>query len=402
MATFVNVIYTATATGGAPAALKTAMQQPPTLGGAGVLVPVAMLTQQGLRVTSDTTTATGTGANRNIQIALGPSATATATAVLARDATLASVTVGSAGEDYVLPPVISFTGGGVGGANLVYGPEGNGEQYPKAIAYLNVQAAAIVYAGTTYSNQTTLAFIGGLPPAIFPVQPQDTRYWSTPGAAALPTPNGPPYAVNSLNLVTSGNSYSNQTYLLFEGPLQPGGHQAIAVSTNIGPNGQILGIELVDPGQGYLDVATVSIIDPVSTTPPTSENRIPAAITTNMGAGTPATATLTIDGLTGEITGIAGLTPGSGYVQPPTMVIYDPTGAGSGGELTARMGVGAIDVTYKGRGLSTVPTVVLTPFFKSLFPDASDQKVPFYNFPMYQLLKAAIACEIVPATPMLS
>jgi len=400
MSSFVDLIYTATRTGGSPAALATAMQQPATLGGAGVLVPVALLTQQGLRVTSDVTMATGTGASRDIQLAFGPSVVATATAVLERDAKLASVTVTGAGEDYVLPPVISFTGGGPGGANLVYGPEGSGEKYPSAIAYLNVQDANLVYAGTGYPGTATVTFIGGLPPALFPVQPQDTRYWPDP--ATLPAPNGPPFAVNSLNLVTSGNSYSASTYLVFEGPLQPGGHQAIAVITNFGPNGQILAIELVDPGAGYLGPATVAIVDPVSTTPPTSENRLVAEITTNMGAGTPATATLTLGG-GGAVTGIAGLTAGSGYVQPPTMVIYDSTGAGSGAQLTPRMGVDKISVTYAGRGLTTVPTVVITPFFKSLFPDAKgDQRTPFYNYPMLQLLKAAIACEIVPSTPVLS
>jgi hypothetical protein len=245
-----------------------------------------------------------------------------------------------------------------------------------------------------------VTFIGGLPPALFPVQPQDTRYWSNP--ATLPASNGPPFAVNSLSLVASGNSYSANTYLVFEGPLQAGGHQAIAIITNIGPNGQILAIELVDPGAGYLGAATVAIVDPTPTTPPTSVNRIPAKITANMGAGTPATATLTLNGLTGAITGIAGLTAGVGYVQPPTMVIYDPTGAGSGGQLTARMGVGNINVTYAGRGLATVPTVVITPFFDSMFPATGDQRVPFYDFPMLQLLKAAIACEIVPSTPVLS
>jgi hypothetical protein len=396
----VNLVYTITASGPSAAALTAAMQPPQTLGGPGVSLPLATLLAQGLRVVGDAMTLP---TQRTVSLAFGPSTPAAATAVLANDATLASVTVTAAGIDYVLPPVISFTGGGVAGAPIDTFGDIGALQYPKAIAYLDVQGESVQFAGSGYNPATTIVgFVGGLPPALM-LEPQGSRYWfnKSEKPSQYPVANGPPYAVNQLGIVSKGRNYGPNTYLVFEGQLGEGGHEARAVITSFGPNGEIEGVLLYDPGANYITPPTITVIDPAGVNVGISTQQQKATIVPLMGAGTPATATgITVNG-SGGVTGLTGLTAGAGYVQPPNIVLYDTSGAGSGGLFNARMGVGAINVTYKGRGLSTVPTVVLTPFFKSMFPDTSDQTTPFYNYPLLFALKQATASQVVPSPPAL-
>jgi hypothetical protein len=393
----VAVTYTITPTGPAAAAIQAAMQAPPTPGAAGVPVPAATLLAMGLRVETDVQIGPGS-LTRDLTIAFGPSAAATATAVLASNAELQSVTVTAPGLDYVLPPVVSFTGGGPGGRNLIFtGKTPDGALYPSARAYLDVQAVAIPFAGTTYGANTIAAFIGGLPPALF-LQPGHTKDGVV--RTGDPAPNGPPYAVNAVSLFKQGSFYSAATYIMFEGgDIAVGGHAAQAVITGFGPNGQILGVQLIDPGALYQTIPKMVFIDP--TPSPNASRKTRAQAAALMGAGLPATATVTLGG-GGTVTGLAGLTPGENYVQPPTIVIYDPSGLGTGAVATARMGVDRIDVVFPGQGLVTVPTVVLTPYFKSLFPDSSDQRTPFYNFPPQFAIEQATASQVVPGTPILS
>ena len=128
-----------------------------------------------------------------------------------------------------------------------------------------------------------------------------------------------------------------------------------------------------------------------------------AAAVPLMGAGIPATATLTIGG-GGDITGFAITYAGQGYVSPPTPVIYDPAATGSGGVLAVSMGVDgkSVAIDFPGLGLTTAPTVVLTPYFKSSYPDGGGQDGQFWNFPLFWALQQATACEVVPAAPVLS
>jgi hypothetical protein len=397
MASFVTCNYSVVNTGPSAASIGAAMAAPATLGGPGVPLPAATLIAMGLRVVSDTMIATTT---RSVELGFGPSVAATVAAVMANNARLASVTVNTPGEDYILPPIVSFTGGGPAHANLDYA-DGTGHRYPSARAHMNVQAAAVQFAGTAYNAPTTtVTFIGGLPPALR-LQPQESRSAATRVRDAYPAPNGPPFAVNSLSLSKPGSGYSSSSYLIFEGEVGPGGHQAQAVITSFGPNGQILGVLLTDPGANYLQPPSIAIVDPTPVVPPASVQKKLAAIVANMGAGTPATGTLTLNG-GGSVTGVTILTPGSGYVQPPSMVIYDSSAAGSGAATTARMGIDKIVVDDTGRGLSTAPTVVLTPYFESLFPTGGGQAGPFFNFPLYEAIQQATLCQVVPAAPALS
>jgi hypothetical protein len=82
---------------------------------------------------------------------------------------------------------------------------------------------------------------------------------------------------------------------------------------------------------------------------------------------------LTIVG--GIIIGGTIVDPGSGLAEMPTVVVEDATG--SGAAIALSLGLDSIDVTRKGGGYSSPPTVVLTPLFQALFPVSSDQAQPF-------------------------
>ena len=389
MANQVTLQYTITPSGPSSAAVATAM--------AAVPLPFALLQLMGLRVISDNFPIQ---TERQVVLAFGPSTTAVATCALVDDHVDAvEITSPLYGNDYILPPIVSFTGGGLVDPSNIAGTD----QYPKARAYLNVQGASDVDGGSSYATSTTVTFVGGLPPALF----RQSQAGTSKGTRAVetedyPTPNGPPYALNDVSLVKQGLGYSGQTYVqLQDGILQTGGHEATVIITSFGAAGQITGLQVVDPGAGYTTAPRITFIDPVNGTKIASSGTQAQAVPL-MGAGTPATGTLTIDALTGVITGLATLTAGAGYVSPPTMVIYDPTGAGSGAVMTARMGVGNFVVDYPGRGMSQAPTVVLTPAFKVQYPDSSDQRTPFYNFPLLYALQQATASEVVPSIPFLA
>lgn len=389
MANLVTVNYAVTPSGPSQAAIAAVM--------ASVPLPLATILAMGLRVVSDTFTGPTT---RTIVLAFGPSVAATATCTLTQENKVTAIAVGAAGRLYVAPPIVSFTGGGPGGADLqAYGISGH--NYPKARAYLDMQDLAITAPGASYNpSTTTVALVGGLPPALF----RQDQAGTSKGTRAIetqdyPTPNGPPYALNAVSLVKQGRGYSTSTYVQLDGILQPGGHEAIVAITGFGPAGQILGLQVVDPGQGYVTVPNFSFIDPVNGTKIASAGTQAAAVPL-MGAGTPATATLTI--VAGAVNAIASQTPGSGYVSPPTPVVYDSSGSGSGAVLTPSMGAGNIVVDYPGLGMTVAPNVVLTPAFKVSFPDSSDQRTPFYNFPLFWALQQATASEVVPTGPFLS
>lgn len=104
--------------------------------------------------------------------------------------------------------------------------------------------------------------------------------------------------------------------------------------------------------------------------------------------GTIAAVTLTIGG--GVVTGVAVALDGSGYTGPAIITVVDPTGAGSGAEISVSMCVGEIDVLRSGSGYSVEPTVVLTPLFQALFPVGSDQAQPFEQLMTTALGQATI------------
>ena len=85
--------------------------------------------------------------------------------------------------------------------------------------------------------------------------------------------------------------------------------------------------------------------------------------------GVPATFSVTL-GLGGTISSVSVTNNGGPYSSPPKLVITDA--AGSGGILTARMGVSTVKLIKAGQSYSA-PSVVFTPYFKALFPDGTNQ-----------------------------
>jgi len=111
----------------------------------------------------------------------------------------------------------------------------------------------------------------------------------------------------------------------------------------------------------------------------------------------PAVLTLTIVG--GHITGVAITNAGSGYTTPPEVVIEDTIG--SGGAITLSMGVSDVVVDYRGEGVFPAPTVVLTPAYKSTFPDGSNQGAPLANI-MTTVIAQAVFSPVVASTPIVA
>jgi hypothetical protein len=87
--------------------------------------------------------------------------------------------------------------------------------------------------------------------------------------------------------------------------------------------------------------------------------------------GVQATFTPTISGL-GAFTGIALATAGGPYNVPPTLAAFDPLGLGAGASFgPASLGMTSVSLLKPGLGYVGTPTVLVTPYFKSLWPDAA-------------------------------
>lgn len=113
--------------------------------------------------------------------------------------------------------------------------------------------------------------------------------------------------------------------------------------------------------------------------------------------GRPAQATLTV--VAGHITAVTMTDAGAGYVELPTMVITDTTG--SGAILLPVMQVDVLTLLNGGRGYLGTPTISFVPSFKEVWPDAADQRQPFFNL-MTAALAAAACCPVVAAAPVIS
>jgi len=373
------------------AALKLLIQEPPTPGGVGVPVPTDWLQAFGLRVESDTTTA-ASPCVRTTEFDFGPSAAATVTANMnAGNTEVTGFTVTGAGLDYILPPVITLAGGAPAPA-----PGGTPQvlQQAKGRAFLKVADKTIVSGGTSYGASTVIAFVGGLPPALFLNPQAGSNKYSQKTVA--PAANGPPYCVQEITVTKQGRNYPVNTQVRFVGGiLGTGGIIAQAVVSAFGPNGQILAVQIIDPGFNYITPPTIAFFDPTN---PTTEIQtgFEAKAAVSMAAGTPARATLGF-AMGGVINAVTFTVNGDGYVQLPNVVVFDPSGVGSGAVIVPRMGVSRVDLLYPGFGYnstSAAPVVTPVPFFKSLFPDTSDQTLPFWNVLKNAIQQAASTQDV--------
>jgi hypothetical protein len=411
MATQVTLLYTIEPTGASSAAVGALMQSVP--------VPAVLLQSAGLRVTSDVT-ALGPPVTRTIVLAFGPTVDPTATATLNNAAQVEEVVTTLPGIDLILPPQVSFVGGG---DNIV--------RRALARAFLNMQDIALVSGGTLYSAETVAVVLGAMPSPTY-ITKYPPGYGRQEALSEIDsTGTFLPSCVQSLSIAVQGKGYSSSARIQFEGgldPANPNARPAQAVITTLGPKGEIFAVQLIDPGQGYIKVPQIVVVDPAQASGgfmpmrpdpitgrvlnpnttgaqygdarPSAINNVLANISPVMGQGTPAKIALTVGG-GGIITGAHVTQVGDGYIGLPQIFLFDPTGAGSGGQITPRMGVGTIQLVTGGQGYEVAPAVDLTFAFDSLFPVTGDQRAPFWNL-MQPAIQTATMSPVSSAAPVLA
>jgi hypothetical protein len=387
MATQVTLKYQADPTGTSSIRLAARMNA------FSVPVPPDVLQASGLRVISDTTPV-ATPVVRTIVLGFDPTVAATISTVI-EGGSVTSITRLTAGMDYVTPPPVSFV------------DEGDGVlSQPTAQTFLEVEDVAIVSGGADYSAASFAVIVGN-------GQMVSPTYIARPWPGSLntnvaSTGDLPPSTVQALKVSVQGRGYSTKARIRFDGSLDstdPNARQAQAIVTEFGPHGEILAVQITDPGQGYIRVPKVTVQeaipfgieivrkpDAISGAVVTAPNIVaPGAATAIlspiMGQGAPAGVNIKITA--GAITAVSGVVSGNLFTGMPEIVVVDPAGTGVGAVLKPRMGLSpTIQITNPGRGLSPNTSAVLTSFFRALFPDTVDQRAPFFT-----LMQPAIATK---------
>jgi FtsP/CotA-like multicopper oxidase with cupredoxin domain len=140
-------------------------------------------------------------------------------------------------------------------------------------------------------------------------------------------------AITGVTVTTPGTGYASAPSVTFTGP----GAGASATATL---GGSIASLSIANPGNGYNDPVDVAISAP------------PAG-------GTQATATATINPISGAITAVTLTNAGTGYTATPTITVTDgvggflPSAGGVPADVTANMvtdGVGAVTINTQGSG----------------------------------------------------
>ena len=335
---------------------------------AAATIPVAILTALGLRVTSDAT-ANGPAVSRPLGVSFVPSSEATAAVTLVpgdpTGSPVASVAPTLKGADFVQAPEV-----------VVTDDLGTG-QGAQVSAYLEAVSKVLV-GGTGYSAGTFAVAYGGLPPGN-----------GSAGATSFTYQE-----LQFVNVSAGGSGYSVQSYAVLTGGITPRGTQA-KVSLFL-RGGVVTGVEVDDEGDEYLTAPQITIVDPTG-------NGSGAVLVAQMNQGkkvsfqgTAMAISLTIAG--GVITG-ATVTPGAGYIAVPQILIVDPAYTGSGASIVVSMGVGKYVVRSGGKGYQQ-PVVTLTPFFKAIFPDTSDQRAPLFNL-LTNAISQATLTPVVALAPVL-
>jgi hypothetical protein len=340
---------------------------------AAVPVPPDVVAELGLRVTSDNTPVAAPVV-RTIVLSFVPTAPATVSAISLvpgdpSGSPIEAITLAGAGVDFVRPPIITIS------------PPANDVVPPAralAKAYLKVVGGTIAAAGSGYTGTPHVGFVGGLPPA---------------------DANKPPFAVNSVTIAKKGKKYSVNAVVQFNGSLAPGGHHATATLT-LDAKGSVIAVTVTDPGSGYLTIPKAFVYDVSFTGGEDPDNA--AVLSVQPGSGTPATAHAIVAGGDSHIVALAMDSFGSHYVKAPSVVITG--GGGSGAVAKAAMGVDSpLTIVYGGKGYlaSALPTVTITPFFLSLFPNLTpagtdaatlaSQAKPFFDFMTTAFERAALS-----------
>jgi hypothetical protein len=295
---------------------------------------------------------------------------------------VASVTVGLAGSGYVRAPTPELYVSSTTTLAEYMGTAGQGARFQ---AYLGLIAshATQVATGAGYSASTIAGLVGGMPlgtnrltqarPGFGAVNPLlwtgttgcGVRVSDPPAAGALNTLG----CVRSIVVTEGGIGYSpaTTTLLFLGGSLAPGGRPARGFPAFDG-KGRFIGGTVVDPGLGYITAPTVALLDTGA-----SPGR-GALGTVNMVRGHSAALSVTV--VAGAVTAVNITDPGDGYVSMPKLVIWDPTGGGSGASYTvgpipgtvSLFGVSRVDVLARGSGYNPLadPVLVMDDFYTSL------------------------------------
>lgn len=350
----VTLVYKVIAKSVSPATLRPAL--------ASVPIPLDLLNALGTYVSSDTTSVAGTEVDRTIVLKTAPTAAATATPRRNPDATgspIVGFTVTSSGAGYVAPPVPIVTDPPASLARFLSGPS----QGARGQAYLKVGAPPTIAApGVGYSASTRVAFVGGMPLGLarqptanvsgFLTVPLTTRVKDAPVHGNC---------VGSATVASSGRGYSGSSVILVLGD-RAQTRQALFAPVLRG--GKLQSVLVTDAGQDYLAPPRLTLFDPTGA-------GSGAVLIANMMRGRPATATLTVMG--GAITAVTMVDEGDGYILPPSVVVTDPTGAGSGAVLSVAavpgvappaMAVSRVDALAGGHGY-VAPAVTLENLFNT-------------------------------------
>lgn len=427
-----TLVYKVPLQGADPASLEAAV--------AAVPIPIDILNVAGVRVTSDTTAISTTEVTRTIVLNEGPDSAASMSSTLNPDTNgVASVDVTSPGKGYIVPPPIVFIDPSVASSLKAF--LNSRKRGASAAAFLGVQAVDIVSGGAGYSSQTKIGFVGGfplgsarmIPPAFttpasvfpspkFPPIPfasgsptMTTRtrdpFWFNIAEETQPTETeieiGGYNLVGSVKVTDGGKGYDPATTTVeFLADQPPTGAQLPPLPARgfatVDSKGHVTGVVLTDPGRGYTS-APKCIVKDLGSSPGSAPN-VSAKTSVSMQRGRPAQATPKLTN--GVITGINLTDSGDGYVSVPNIVVFDPTGSGSGAVLSAynEMGVSRVDVLAQGKGYTGAPLVVPVPFFEmqfllSLFKGLDLTPTFFSNF-MTARIARAIASPVFAAPPV--
>jgi hypothetical protein len=322
-------------------------------------LPISQLEALGVYVVSDTTTQVGTEVTRAIVVQVSaPSEAVLAAHVIAPGQSgsgIGSVTVTSAGAGYVAaPPCIGMESGQtIAELERIAGKGSRFQSYLKVVSGTATQ----VEPGLGYSSETVAGLVGGMPLGaatktdLGPDGSDD--FLSSQGFGTRlsdPRATRAPFTacVGSLLVTDPGRNYSAQTVILWAEPTGTGvARKPIAFPVITG--GKVTDAVLVDPGAGYVESPLPVLFDP------TGDGK-GAELSYSMVRGTPAELSVNLgDG--GAITSITVVDPGDGLVSVPRLVIFDPTGGGSGAVYTvdavpggpaSLLGVSRVDVLNTG------------------------------------------------------
>jgi hypothetical protein len=300
-------------------------------------LPISQIEALGVFVVSDTTSVSSTEITREVVVEVSaPSEAVLVAHLLAPGQSgsgIGSVSVTSAGSGYVAaPPCIGMeTGQTLAELQTETGKGSRLQAYLKIVG----SHATQVEQGSGYSSATVAGLVGGMPlgaaTATDPGPDGEDDFLSSEGFGTRltdPRATKAPFTacVGSLVVTEQGSGYSAGTVILWAEPTAKiaGARKPIAFPVITG--GKVTGVVLVDPGSGYVESPLPVIFDPAKTGKG-------AELQYSMVRGLPAQLTVNLGDL-GAITSVSVTDPGDGYVSVPTLVIFDPTGAGSGAVYT--------------------------------------------------------------------